>query len=480
MNSVSSLEHSKDTGITKAYLNHLDNLHVIVEKYDYSAVQVDAELIIIYKFYLDVLGFKLEEVKRHYFERSAPKVDTIREYTLNDIVNYKNTEFTGDIVPRIFTTGVNILSAFAKTGKSKFMYFLLHSLIVSKEFLGFPVRSVRKIIFYQLEEPLPLVQSRLRSSDFDNDDNLDILKALNTNQIIFIRTLKIYDGLRQLEKDIKKHSVDTKVDLIIIDTLRRAMRGSGLSENSAEWAAPIGDLQAFSIVNNISIILLHHHNKSGVSSGTSATMGEANQIIDVFKNIDEKGKVKNSKFPPNALIFKTTPRASAASTFITGTRKDGSKEYLELLEEEGVSYEILSLEVKVVNFLKQDIHNENVCKGVTFKEISSNLKCEGDDNLVITLERLQQSCFIDSNRIKGVDYYYIPNYILDQYSNLGVLGKAERLSIKHQDISVLLQTATTKEDVNEAFKGLSKVDQDTVWGLLSQENQDRIRQIQDK
>lgn len=477
MNSASNVIPFKDTGITQAYINHLDNLHLAVEKFEYSALQVEAEIINIYKLYVDVLGFKLDDVRKHYFERAAPKVDTVRSYTLKEILTYKNTELTGDIVPRIITTGVNILSAYAKTGKSRFMYFLLHSLIVSKEFLGFPTRRVGTILFYQLEEPTKLIQKRLRSSDFDNEDNPDILRALETDQIIVLRTLKIFDGLRQLEKDIKNFGKQNKVDLVIIDTLRGAMRGSGLSENSAEWASPIGDLQAFSIANNLSIILLHHHNKSGKASGTSAIEGEANQLINVFKNVDEKGKLINAKYPANALILKTTPRDGVAATFVVRGKRDGSKEYLELLEEENISYEVLSLEVKIVNLLKQEEYRETVCKGLTIGDIATKLGHENNDILTITLERLQESSFIDSNRTKGVDYYYIPDYILDLYGSLGILGKSERLTIKHQDISVLLQSAQTKQDVDSAFKGLSKVDQDTVFGLLSQEHQDRIKEI---
>lgn len=468
----------RDTSITQAYINHLDNLHLEVEKKEYSALEIEAELINIQKLYVDVLGFNVNEVRKHYFERSAPKVDTVRAYTLKDILSYKNTELTGDIVPRLITTGVNILAAYAKTGKSKFMYFLLHSLIISKEFLGFPTRRVGKILFYQLEEPTKLIQKRLLSSDFDDDENPDILEALESDQIIILRTLKIYDGLRTLEKDIKAYSKDNKISLIIIDTLRGAMRGSGISENSAEWASPIGDLQAFSIANNLSIILLHHHNKSGKAAGTSALEGEANQLINVYKNVDEKTKkLIYPKYPANVLIVKTTPRDGAPGTFIVRGKKDGSKEYLELLEEEGVSHEILSLEVKVVNLLKQEEYKEGVGSGLRLEEIAKKIECEDIDKLAHTLERLLESSFVDSNRIKRVDYYYIPNYILDLYGSLGVLGKSERLEIKHQDISVLLQTATTKEEINEAFRGLSKIDQDTVYGLLSKEHQDRIREI---
>ena len=481
MNSqVNNVIPFKDTAVTQAYINHLDSLHSAVEKYEYSALQVEADLINIHRLYVDVLGFKLDDVRKHYFERATPKVDTVRAYTLKEILNYKNTELTGDIVPRIFTTGVNLLSAYAKTGKSRFMYFLLQSLIISKEFLGFPTRRVGTILFYQLEEPTSLVQTRLRSSNFDNEDNADILKALETDQIIIIRTLKIYDGLRQLEKDIKKYGKENKVSLVIIDTLRRAMRGSGLSENSAEWAGPVGDLQAFSIANNLSIILLHHHNKSGKAAGTSAIEGEANQLIDVYKNVDEKGKIINAKYPHNALILKTNPRAGVAATFVVRGKRDGSKEFLELLEEEDISAEMLSLEVKIVNLLKQDEYRENACAGLTgltIEGIANKLSYENNDTLTTTLERLQQSSFINSNRSKGIDYYYIPDYILDLYGSLGILGKSERLMIKRQDVSVLLQEASTKEDVNHAFKGLSQVDQDTIWGLLSQEHQDRIKKI---
>lgn len=458
----------------QAFQAELDNLCLEIEKFDYVQAEIDARVIGIQQRYSSTLGFSLNDVKKWFQERATPKVDVKEAYTLEEILKYKNTDLTGDIVPRVFTTGVNLLSAYAKTGKSRIIYFLLHSLIVSKEFLGFPTRRVGTILYYQLEESTKLIQKRLRASDFDNEDNPDILRAIETNQIIFLRMLRISDGLRKLEKDVKKYGKVNPVSLVIIDTLRKSMRGGTSNENSAEWAGPVGDLQSYSLVQNLSIIILHHHNKEGTASGTSALDGEANQIINVYKNYNEKEKkLKSPKHPPNALIIKTTPRDGLPASFVVQSKQYGSKQCLELLEEEGVSAEILSLEIKVVNLLKQDEYREKVCRGLTVEEIAEKLEYKDVETLSLALERLMESSFMDSNRSKGIDYYYIPDYIYELYGNLGILGKAKQLNLRLQDISVQVQEATTKEEIEAVFKGMSEVDRHTVYKLMPQE--ERIR-----
>jgi len=470
--SLENIPTSKENeGALQIYLRSLDDLQIEAEEKNFQPIELKAKLNAINDLYGFPFKFTVKDTESHYLSRATPTLDTVRAYTLKEIIQYKNTDLSGSIVPRIITTGVNFLFGAAKKGKSRFIYFLLRSLIITKEFLGFPTRRVGTILFYQLEESTTTVKKRLINSQLDDTENDDVLQAFENDQIVIIRDLDISGGITQIKKDVKAFGKKNRVDLIIIDSLRQAMSNSSISEVSADWAIPTAQLQSYGNRHNIAIIILHHMNAQGNPAGTSALRGYANQLMELHSS-------KDPDYSHKALILKTLPRDGTATNFIIQGKRKGKNESLELLKEEGVSNEILSLEVRVLHLLKQEEYKEGVIElGVTIEEIADCLELESTESLALVLERLQESSFIDSNRFKGKDYYYIPNYILDLYSSLGVLGKLEAIEIKHQDISVLLQTATTKEDISEAFKGLSEVDKDTVWSLLSNEHKYRVKSI---
>lgn len=477
--SLEILSKSKeDQGFLQMYLRALDDLQVESEDNNYQTIELKAKLNVINEFYGHKFKFSIKDTENHYLTRATLSLDTVRHYTLKQILDYKNTALSGSIVPRIFTLGVNLLFGEAKKGKSRLIYSLLQSLIVTKEFLGLPTRRVGTILYYQLEEPTFLIKDRLINNQLDDIENDGVLKALENDQIIILRELDISGGIAQVKRDVKNFGVNHKVDLIIIDSWRAATVNSSLSETSADSAKPIAQLQGFGNLKNISIIILDHTNAAGAPSGTSAKKGHANQIL-LLKTPEDP-----TQYSADALLLETKPREGTATKFIIKPFREGSVETLKLVKEEGVTSDIISLQIKILNLLKKEEYKEGVVElGLRSEEIVKllNIDSTGMETLQFALNKLRESSFVASNRKSRVDYYYIPNYILDLYGSLGILEKSEILEVKHQDISVLLQTATTQEDVNEAFKGLSKVDQDTVWGLLSKENQDRIRQIlQDK
>lgn len=465
--------NKEDQGALQIYLRALDDLQIEAEEKNFQPIELKAKLNAINDLYGFHFKFTVKDTESHYLSRAIPALDTVRAYTLSEIIHFKNTDLSGSIVPRIITTGVNFLFGAAKKGKSRFIYFLLRSLIITKEFLGFPTRRVGTILFYQLEESTMTVKKRLINSQLDDTENDGVQQAFETDQIIIIRDLDLSAGINQIKKDVKAYGKKNKVDLIIIDSLRQAMSNSSVSEVSADWAIPTAQLQSYGNRHNIGIVILHHMNAQGNPAGTSALRGYANQLMELHSN-------KDPDYSAKALVLKTLPRDGTATNFIIQGKRRGKNESLELLKEEGVSSEILELEVRILHLLKQEENREGVVDlGITVDEIASNLKLPSTDGLLLALERLQESSFIDSNRSKGKDFYYIPNYILDLYSSLGVLGKLEDLEMKQQEVSILLLDAETKEDVNKAFAGLSKAAQATVWNLLPEEHQDRIKEILD-
>lgn len=468
-NTKSSKENA---GQLQMYLRALDDLQIEAEDNNYQPIELKAKLNVINDLYGTKFKFSIKDTESHYLTRATPTLDTVRYYTLKDILSYKNTGISGSIVPRIITVGVNLLFGAAKKGKSRLIYSLLQSIIVTKEFLGLPTRRVGTILFYQIEEPTFLIKDRLINNQLDDTDNEDVRHALETDQIIILRELDISSGINQIKKDVKNFSVKHRVDLIIIDSLRAVMMNSSLSETSADWAKPIAQLQGFSNLKNIAVIILDHTNAAGQPSGTSAKKGHANQIL-LLKEPEDK-----TKYPQNALLLQTQPREGTAAKFIIQAVRDGSVESLALIEEEDVTEEIISLQIRILNLLKKEEYKEGVVElGLKIEEIASLLNVKVDETLRTALNRLRESSFVDSNRKSRKDYYYIPNYILDLYGLTGILAKVEEFELRAQDISVQVQSATTQEEIYEAFKGLSAIDRHTIFKLLPPEEKERALKL---
>jgi hypothetical protein len=457
----------KISEIKEQYLQALDNLHLKAEEEILDEVDLEYALDKIHKIYGVNLGIKdTQTVTRHYLSRRNTTLDVKKYYTIKEVINFKNNELTGSIVPRLVPTGVTIIRAPAKQGKSRLIYALLKSIYITKEFLGLPTRRCGITIVYQAEEPMTIVRNRFLSNRFDDDDNPDVRDLIENDKIIIVRQINIAKGIDQIKRDVRKFSKKHKVDLIVVDTLRAAMRSASVSENSADWANPSGLLQDYANGQNIAIILLHHHNKNGKSSGTSALDGNANMLWDVTY-------YEGEKYSKKSLVIKTTPRDGTGASFVVDFKKD-----LKLLEEEGVTPDLTTLEVKIINLLKQEENREGVVDlGLSVEELAEQLGVESIEKLELALDRLLESSFLESNRSKGKNFYYIPNYILELYGDLGILGKAEELDLRLQDISVQVQSATTKQEFLDAFKGMTVRDKEVVFRLLPIEEQERLKSL---
>lgn len=472
MNLEDVSSNKENAGFLQMYLRALDDLQIEAEENNYQTIEIKARLNAIndlngYKF-----KFSVKDTENHYLTRATLSLDTVRHYTLKQILEYRNTALTGSIVPRIFTLGVNLLFGEAKKGKSRLIYALLQSLIVTKEFLGLPTRRVGTILYYQLEEPTFLIKYRLINNQLDDIENDGVVKALENDQIIILRELDLSSGIAQIKRDVKNFGVKHKVDLIIIDSWRLATVNSSISETSADSAKPIAQLQGYGNLKNISIIILDHTNAAGAPSGTKAKIGHANQIL-LLKSPEDI-----TNYSTDALLLETKPREGTKAKFIIEAVRDGSTESLVLIKEEGVTPEVISIQIKILNLLKREEYKEGVLElGLTVEEIANLLNVSSLDNLRSALNRLRESSFVASNRKNRKDYYYIPNYILDLYGLTGIIGKAEELDLRLQDISVQVQTAATKQEVLEAFKGMSVRDKEVVFRLLPIEEQERLKSL---
>ena len=112
--------HINISDIKEQYLQALDNLHLRAEEEILDEVDLEYALDKIHKIYGVNLGIKdVQKVTAHYLSRRNTTLDVKKYYTIGEVINFKNNELTGSIVPRLVPTGVTIIRAPAKQGKSQ-------------------------------------------------------------------------------------------------------------------------------------------------------------------------------------------------------------------------------------------------------------------------------------------------------------------------------------------------------------------------
>ncbi|MFN7161378.1 MAG: AAA family ATPase, partial [Candidatus Gracilibacteria bacterium] len=190
-------------------------------------------------------------------------------YSLEDL--FDDNSRVSYLVDRFITkSGLFLLAAAPKSYKSLLSYHLAFSIVRGLPFLGRFDVTQGKVLYVQAEENKETIKTRLKNIGFTREDNdsIRILRNFDLSKI---------DYLQEVIHDFRP-------SLVIIDTLRAASRDSETSENHAEFARPLYQLQSLASLNDISILILHHKNKSEVGglnsvSGTSALAGATDGIF---------------------------------------------------------------------------------------------------------------------------------------------------------------------------------------------------------
>ncbi|MDG2992112.1 AAA family ATPase [Candidatus Synechococcus calcipolaris G9] len=151
-----------------------------------------------------------------------------------------------------------ILIAEPKCGKTLFAVDLTHAIIEGHDFLSHKTKQ-GKVLFISVDESLRSTEYKLRNRNFSPSENLGILSKFNL------------ENLDSLEKEL----IDFQPDLVVLDSLRAAARGSTISENSAEFADKIYDLKMLFTNHKAAGIIIHHSTKSKEQEGVSKVRGNS-------------------------------------------------------------------------------------------------------------------------------------------------------------------------------------------------------------
>lgn len=164
------------------------------------------------------------------------------------ILNKKYEEIKW-LIKDILPPGLTILAGRPKSGKSFLALNIATKLTISENVFNNYETNKRRILFISNEDSERRIKNRITHSKFEK-----------SNLSFYFESFYFIDGF---EEKLKYLIERNKIDLIIVDTLAKALRLSNSTKNQyfVEYET-MGKIQDFCRKNNISIILLHHTRKA--------------------------------------------------------------------------------------------------------------------------------------------------------------------------------------------------------------------------
>ena len=209
----------------------------------------------------DILGFTEGDIVSHisattnYQDDDTPDYLNASDLLYNSLANIARLSWViPDFLP---SSGLYLLAAMPKAGKTVLTDFIKYAMLVSGEFLGRPVKQ-GKILDIQTEMSSPEIVSNLESigfKDLEDDTKAALLKYGDNHRIKL--SFNLATDLPWLDRELARY----KPTLVIFDSLRSMAKESGLSENTQEFGNLVYALQ--SVINKHAVcgILIHHMKK---------------------------------------------------------------------------------------------------------------------------------------------------------------------------------------------------------------------------
>lgn len=217
-----------------------------------------------------ILGFSKSLIISDIQDLQTPETNFIKSLTIGEAMQHYRSS-VGWLVPNILrSAGMYILGGEPKSGKSLFVYFLIHAVAVGAQFLGRPTR-LGKVLYIQLEESLNTISERLFLTGFGNlaDEDTSLLVNL-TDHVQIERSFDATLDINWLMKRITEY----KPSLVVIDSLRMATLNSDAEENNNRMGKLVYRLQQVFNYTNTCGLVIHHMNK-----GSAATNARKDSLI---------------------------------------------------------------------------------------------------------------------------------------------------------------------------------------------------------
>ena len=198
---------------------------------------------------LEVEGLAMVN-KAHNFK--IPPPESITEpgrktrYTASEILSLHFAEDAGPI-PGIIPIGLTVLGSRPKAGKSRLMLQASCAWGVGGKFLDFTMPHL-KVLYYSLDDPERRLQDRLNKMGLDPAATVTFEREISY--------LDVGGGVAKIEQEANDF------DVIIIDTIRRAMPGRDFNKDGAVFDEILGQLQSIGQNKHMSIITTLHNRKA--------------------------------------------------------------------------------------------------------------------------------------------------------------------------------------------------------------------------
>lgn len=259
--------------------------------------------------WLPLLNFNATRIQSDIRDLQAPKLDFVTSLSLRELINYDDGQSDWLIPNFLSSTGLYILAAPPKTGKTILLNKLNYGVAVSGEFMGRPVQT-GNVLYIQLEESLKTMKKRALLSGFGDDRDEETSIVVNFSDRVRIE--RVFDLSTDLDWLVKKIN-EFKPKLVAIDSLRMASVKSEAGENTNEFGKLLYALQKVVNFTGTCCVLVHHMNKTTGKNvdlvqrlaGHTSISAASDGIIGLSSEEDEEGRM---------IVLKTKPRDGTEMT----------------------------------------------------------------------------------------------------------------------------------------------------------------------
>ena len=349
---------------------------------------------------------------------------------LRDFLSSSHQDDIGDwlVLNTIPLGALMYIGAGPKVGKTDLMYNLMRAVSTGTDWLGNPVNQ-GDIVLFSLEESRNSIKTKARDHGYYASMFMDSCPA----NIHLVKDLDLANNPVKVRDVIK----DYKPKLVVIDTLRAALKCSPYDDNQQMRWEPLRTVQSYALQYNVTILALHHFNKldnhneslTKLLSGHSVLPSIGEGAIGLFR--DKTGNT----------ILKFETRDTGTKKLLLKRKRDKLTRQItiEVAEILGLPPEVLALRKRIIFLL--------MYKPCTYLELEDLL---GSNCLDAALESLEDDCTITSK-------YKEDDNIAEFYITKSVKYYLSK-SPAYKDVSVCAEIANrllscdNKEEVLEVYK----------------------------
>lgn len=277
------------------------------------------------------------------------KMEILSESDITQRRSYTFDEFFGLvkedrewILPGILPRGdISIFIGSSGSGKSLHSYEAAFQVLIEGMFCdGFVPKG--KVLFIQSDEGRASTLKRMLERGIANHKEMfRIMPRFTFNQ------------MEALEQEL----IDFQPDLIIMDTLRDALNGTGIDENTAEAGNPLSDLKDLLKTYNCSTILIHYVNKKADAKGLMRCAGNIAIPAKAYSVYEFSQPTQNNQQEFKMISLKE--RDGAGVTYWHEYDESNGHWHLKFKMEEGSEAGEAGYSEKILNLFKVNLEKSN-------------------------------------------------------------------------------------------------------------------------